>query len=194
MGESTGNATVVLTTGTGNTLLGYQARTSAVDTDYANGFGFNINAVAGYTTLGQGVDDIRAAHGNTTWSTVSDERVKKDITDAEAGLSFINDLRPRTFKYKAKGDLPKEFDAYEKGSTETYKNEFTNHGFIAQEVKEAVDNHPELQDGFKMWDVRETGQQEVGEAAVIPVLVKAVQELSTQVDELKAEIQTLKGE
>ena len=46
-----------------------------------------------------------------------------------------------------------------------------------------------------MWDVREhSGQQEVGEAAVIPVLVKAVQELSTQVDELKAEIQTLKGE
>jgi cell division protein FtsB len=45
-----------------------------------------------------------------------------------------------------------------------------------------------------MWDVRETGQQEVGEAAVIPVLVKAVQELSTQVDELKAEITTLKGE
>ena len=45
-----------------------------------------------------------------------------------------------------------------------------------------------------MWDVRETGQQEVGETAVIPVLVKAVQELSTQVDELKQELKTLKGE
>ena len=45
-----------------------------------------------------------------------------------------------------------------------------------------------------MWDVRKTGQQEVGETAVIPILVKAVQELSTQVDELKAEITTLKGE
>ena len=35
------------------------------------------------------------------------------------------------------------------------KTTFTNHGFIAQEVKEAVDNHPELKDGFKMWDIRE---------------------------------------
>jgi len=157
--------------------------------------GYDVSGAAGYTTLGQSGSDIRAQHGVATWSTVSDERVKKDITDATAGLSFINDLRPRTFKYKAKGDIPKEFDSYEEGSTEAYKNEFTNHGFIAQEVKEAIDNHPELKDGFKMWDVREhSGQQEVGEAAVIPVLVKAVQELSTQVDELKAEIQILKGE
>ena len=167
---------------------------NAVDNN-ANGIGYEIVATGGYTTLGLTTLDIRAAHGNTTWSTVSDKRVKKDITDAEAGLSFINDLRPRTFKYKTKGDLPEEFDAYEEGSTETYKNEFTNHGFIAQEVKEAVDNHPELKDGFKMWDVREhSGQQEVGEAAVIPVLVKAVQELSTMVDELKQELKTLKGE
>ena len=45
-----------------------------------------------------------------------------------------------------------------------------------------------------MWDVRETGQQEVAPTALIPMLVKALQELSTQVDELKSEIKTLKGE
>jgi hypothetical protein len=181
-------------TGYQNVVIGNYADTGTVSTINANVIGYNVTGDTGYTTLGNQSSDIRAANGNTTWSTVSDKRVKKDITDAEAGLSFINDLRPRTFKYKAKGDLPEEFDAYEEGSTEAYKNEFINHGFIAQEVKEAVDNHPELKDGFKMWDVRETGQQEVGEAAVIPVLVKAVQELSTMVDELKAEITTLKGE
>jgi len=125
-------------------------------------------------------------------ATVSDERVKKDIKDAEAGLSFINDLRPRTFNYKAKGDIPEEFKGYEKDSTEPYKFSTTNHGFIAQEVKETIDNHPEIKDGFSMWDVRETGQQEVGETAVIPILVKAVQELSMQVEELKAKLN--KGE
>ena len=39
-----------------------------------------------------------------------------------------------------------------------------------------------------MWNVRESGQQEVGEAAVIPVLVKAIQELSTQVEKLKVKL------
>ena len=38
------------------------------------------------------------------------------------------------------------------------------------------------------------GRQRVAPNAIMSVMVKAVQELSTQVDELKAEIQTLKGE
>ena len=40
-----------------------------------------------------------------------------------------------------------------------------------------------------MWDDNDpAGQQRVGETAVIPVLVKAVQELSAKVEELKAQI------
>ena len=69
-----------------------------------------------------------------------------------------------------------------------YKNDKTNHGFIAQEVKAVIDNHTELTDGFSLWDVREdSGQQEVAEAALIPMLVKAIQELSAEVEKLKGE-------
>jgi len=69
-----------------------------------------------------------------------------------------------------------------------------NHGFIAQEVKEVIDNH-NLKDGFDMWQEDEVdGRQRVAPSAIMSVMVKAVQELSTQVDELKAEITTLKGE
>ena len=153
----------------------------------ANGLGYNLTCAAGFTTIGENANDIRAANGTATWATISDERVKKDITDSTAGLSFINDLRPRTFNFKAKGDLPKEFGGYEEGSTEAYKNDKTNHGFIAQEVKAVIDNHTEITDGFKMWDVRDTGQQEVAEAALIPMLVKAIQELSAEVQKLKGE-------
>ena len=40
-----------------------------------------------------------------------------------------------------------------------------------------------------MWDDDDpAGQQRVGETAVIPILVKAIQELSAQVEELKAQI------
>ena len=126
-------------------------------------------------------------------------RYKKDIVDSTAGLSFINDLQPRTFKYKTLGELPETFSAYvspddeERDSTEVYKNSNTNHGFIAQEVKAAIDNHPELKDGFKLWDDRSDGSQEVGEAALIPILVKAVQELSTALDAALARIATLEG-
>jgi len=69
-----------------------------------------------------------------------------------------------------------------------------NHGFIAQEVKEVIDNH-NLKDGFDMWSEDEAdGRQRIGDASLMPIMVKAVQELSTQVEELKAKLTTLKGE
>jgi len=193
VGRTSGSYNTNLTTGDKNTILGSYSYTTAADSDHAIVIGHGVAGAQDYTTLGYSTSDIRAAHGTASWATVSDERVKKDITDSTAGLSVINDLRPRTFKYKNKGDLPEEFDAYEEGSTEAYKeNTYTNHGFIAQEVKEVIDNHPELKDGFRMWDIREhTGQQEVGETAIIPVLVKAVQELSAKNTALEAKVKAL---
>ena len=116
---------------------------------------------------------------------VSDERYKKDITDATAGLSFINALRPRTWNYKTLGELPEAFRAYKEGSTTVFKNTQTNHGFIAQEVKTAIDADSSLKDGFKLWDERDDGAQEVAEAALIPILVKAIQELTARITTLE---------
>jgi trimeric autotransporter adhesin len=188
VGQYAGFYAVAQTTGAGNVILGSYARCSTVDGSYANAIGYDVNGAAGYTTIGQSGSDIRAAHGNITWATVSDERYKKDITDSTAGLSFINALRPRTFKYKTLGELPETFNAYEADSTKVFKNSNTNHGFIAQEVKAAIDADDSIKDGFRLWDDREDGSQEVAEAALIPVLVKAIQELSAQVEELKSQI------
>jgi len=193
LGYLAGQHTTALTTGSQNILLGAYCHSNAVDSTYASGVGYNIIAESGYTTLGNAANDIRAAHGNVTWATVSDERYKKDITDSTAGLSFINALQPRTWNYKTLGELPKTFNAYEADSTEVYKNTQTNHGFIAQEVKVAIDADSGLKDGFRLWDEREDGAQEVAEAALIPVLTKAIQELSTQLDAALARITTLEG-
>jgi hypothetical protein len=152
-----------------------------------------LRSAAGYTTLGSGALDIRAAHGNVTWATVSDERYKKDIVDSTAGLSFINALQPRTFKYKTLGELPETFRAYEADSTEVFKNSETNHGFIAQEIKAAIDADDSIKDGFKLWDDREDGSQEVAEAALIPILAKSNTRTSTQLDAALARITTLEG-
>ena len=180
-----------LTTANGNVLIGPYNDSTDGTTNYAHGLGYNLNCAPGYTTLGLGSDDIRAAHGNTTWSTVSDERYKKDIVDSTAGLSFINALKPRTFKYKNLGELPETFKAYKVNSTDVFKNSNTNHGFIAQEVKTAIDADSGIKDGFKLWDKRADGSQEVAEAALIPILVKAVQELSTALDAAVARIKKL---
>ena len=185
MGYDSGSSTTNTTTGEGNALVGSFAHTETADDDYANGFGYDISASAGYTTLGKSTSDIRAAHGNVTWATVSDQRYKKDIVDSTAGLSFINALQPRTFKYKTLGELPEAFSAYEADSTEVFKNSDTNHGFIAQEIKAAIDADSSIADGFRLWDDRDDGSQEVAEAALIPILVKAIQELTARITTLE---------
>jgi hypothetical protein len=189
IGKDAGVTTTALTTGTENTIVGSFCYTSAADSASAFGLGYNLACEGGYTTVGTGASDIRAANGVATWATVSDERVKKDIEDATVGLEFINDLRPVTFNYRNKGDLPKEFRGYEEGSTEAYRNSKTQHGFIAQEVKAAIDKHSDVKDGFSMWDDDDpAGQQRVGETAVVPMLVKAIQELSAKVEDLEKQL------
>jgi len=193
IGFNAGNYSVVLATGITNTIIGSYAYTSATDTNQANVFGHAVAGAGGYTTLGLTTNDIRAAHGNVTWATVSDERYKKDIVDSTAGLSFINALQPRTFKYKNLGELPETFNAYKADSTKVFKNSDTNHGFIAQEIKAAIDADSSIKDGFRLWDSRDDGSQEVAEAALIPILVKAIQEQNALIESLTARITTLEG-
>jgi len=185
LGYQAGTYLTNLTTGGTNTLIGAYNKTNAADSTFAIGLGYNLVCTSGYTTLGANTSDIRAAHGTATWAAVSDQRYKKDIVDSTAGLSFINALQPRTFKYKTLGELPETFSAYEEGSTEVFKNSDTNHGFIAQEVKAAIDADSGIKDGFRLWDDRDDGSQEVAEAALIPVLVKAIQELTARLETLE---------
>ena len=61
----------------------------------------------------------------------------------------------------------------------------TLHGFVAQEVKEAIDKHNDVKEGFKMWKMKEDGTQTVADGNLIPMLVKAVQELTAKVEALE---------
>ena len=140
----------------------------------------------GNFTFGSGASDSNIANGATTITAPSDERYKEDITDSTAGLSFIKDLRPVTFRWKKEKDIPTTQVAYVEGSETRVMNDKTNHGFIAQEVKAVIDSHPEIKDGFDMWTEDEAdGRQRIGPSALIPVLVKAIQELEARVNELE---------
>ena len=150
--------------------------------------GYNVMGQADSTfTFGKAGSDTTCQFGSTSWFNPSDERLKKNITTSTAGLSFINDLRPVTFQWKAEGEIPEGFRGYVEGSTTPLQNSLTNHGFIAQEVKTAIDAHGEIEDGFEMWDVGSDDRQKLAPAALIPVLVKAIQELSAKVTALESE-------
>ena len=118
--------------------------------------------------------------------------MKRNINDDVAGLSFINDLRPVTYEWRKEKDIPEEMSTHVAGSEERFNNDFVNHGFIAQEVKEVIDNHPEIKDGFKMWlEDEKDGRQRIAEGALVPMLVKSVQELSAKNDSLETSKQAL---
>lgn len=69
----------------------------------------------------------------------------------------------------------------------------TSYGFVAQEVKAVIDNH-NLVDGQNIHRVDPDGTNELAVGELVPMLVKAIQEMSMQVDELKSELIALKGE
>jgi len=111
---------------------------------------------------------------NTTIQSLSDARVKENVRTATEGLSVIDALRPVRFDFK-------------NGFGNNRKNQL---GFVAQEV-EAV--FPDAVD--VMGDKDENGDpyKSVGPAALIPVLVKAIQELKADNDALKARIAALEA-
>ena len=192
VGAGTGVNVVANTTGAYNVFVGSYAHGTAVDVQHAISLGYNVGCDGSSLTFGEGATDTKCSNGSTSWSNPSDERLKKDITTSTAGLGFINDLRPVTFKWKNEGDIPSDFSGYVEGSTVPFKNSLTEHGFIAQEVKTVIDAHSELKDGFDMWKEDEKdGRQRIGDGALIPMLVKAIQELDDKIVALTARVTTL---
>jgi len=190
-----------ITTGNSNTIIG-----SGADAFSATASG---NIVLGYNTIGVQAGDggtanimtIGSSNGsdrvyneydaNATWTRVSDVRYKEEIQDNnECGLDFINDLRPVTFKWKPKSKIPTTFPDYDATATTRTKDK-KMYGLIAQEVKASLDKH-NITD-FGGWDQMGNGVQAVGQSMFVYPLIKAIQELSAQVEELTARIETLEG-
>ena len=117
-------------------------------------------------------------------------QVKKDIKDTNLGLEFILKLQPKEFKKKAPSEYPPEFMQYDESQTERKNPDRIHYGFVAQEVKEAMDSvgHSE----FPVWKENRDGMQELGETELITPLVKAVQELTEIVKAQQKEIEELK--
>jgi hypothetical protein len=106
----------------------------------------------------------------TSWAAYSDKRIKKDIIDLDYGLDTIMKIKPRRYKLIA--------------------NDIEDIGFIAQELKEVL---PEAVIGEEVeFDENDTKYERssktlgVTRDTIIPVLVKAIQELKAEIDLLKS--------
>ena len=76
-------------------------------------------------------------------------------------------------------------DGYDKDSDDRLMNGKYNHGFIAQEVKAVIDKY-DIKDGCNLWqESPKDKRQRLAEGELIPFLVKAIQELSAEVEKLK---------
>jgi hypothetical protein len=174
-----------ITTADDSVCIGYNVDTSAASVGNQIIVGVNRPG-AGSNTVKFGVSGGTATldlnGSDTSWAAASDARLKKDVEDSTAGLSFIKDLRPITFKWKAKNEVADTLYEYDADSSDpVYGSGQTQHGFLAQEVKTVIDAHSELKNGFTMWRQDPTGTQELAPSAVVPMLVKAIQELEARI-------------
>ena len=194
------------TTGTGNTAVGERALRNISGTNYATAVGnsagescttgglsstfIGILAGNGVTTGTQntcigyasqpssatvsyqftlGHTDITTLRCNVTSITsLSDARDKTDIINTPYGLDFINTLQPRQFKWATReGNI---------------KDGRVEQGFIAQELLEAVGNNKA---NLNLVLEDNPNKLEASAGNLVPILVKAIQELTARVAELE---------
>ena len=159
------------TTGYQNTTIGFSAGSAITTGNNLTCVGHNAQAssssATNQITLGNSsVATLRCQV--TTITSLSDARDKTNVNDLPAGLDFINALRPVEFDWNMR-------DGGKVGEHDT--------GFIAQDLKAAQEAVGVYIPGLVYDDNPE--KLEAGYGKLIPVLVKAVQELSAEIERLK---------
>ena len=167
-----------LTTGANNTIIGYNSGASLQSGSNNIIIGSNAAAstasISNEITLGNNSISVLRCQANSI-TTLSDLRDKKNIEEIPVGLNFINEITPVKFDWNTRD-----------GS----KVDITDFGFIAQDLQNAEttvnikvphlihDNNPD--------------KLEASYGALIPIMVKAIKELSEITANQQEEINTLK--
>ena len=196
-----------LSVGAGNTLLGnssgYEITTGGGNTCLGNGAGGTITGGPGNTFIGAnagnasgsyspfiGVNNICIGSGSfastssvfneitlgnsaittlrcavTSITSLSDARDKTNVEESDYGIDFVNSLKPVKFEWDTRDGA---------------KKWVKDLGFIAQDLKELDDEHLNL-----VYD-ENPDKLEATYGRLIPVLVKAIQDLSKELEILKS--------
>ena len=180
------SALALMTTGSFNSVLGAEAGASLT-----TGFGNTI--LGGYTSAGSiapvfnvttqndrvvvGTTATTNAYIQVAWTVVSDQRDKTDIDDIGYGLDFIEKLRPVKFKRDNRS-------RYDNGVPDgSKKDKKYTLGFLAQNVAKAETDLGATD--LLIVDDEKPDNLKLVETSMIPVLVKALQELKAEFDAYK---------
>ena len=163
-------------TSEGRLCLGFTAKQEdAFLSVISNGSEGIFNGTAGtnryrryFHTASTGIHSFEGSANTATlsnagaWGDASDIAYKKDIVDTVYGLDTVKQFQPRDFVLKA--------------------DETNQTGFIAQEMETVC----------PQFVVGEDGSKTINYGQITSVLTKAIQEQQEQIEQLKAEVQTLK--
>jgi hypothetical protein len=178
VGFQAGWYTNYTTGGVGNVMIGDYTQPAS------GGSNHNYNVNIGYNATGKGDrtgmiqvqgGGVYQSNNSSSWSTTSDRRLKKDITDNNTGLEAINQVRVRNFKYRDSeeiNEVPSDQAITNKPGVQL--------GVIAQEIKEVLPD---------MVRTETTGVMSVDPDNMTWYLVNAVKELSAKVAELESKLQ-----
>ena len=167
-----------LTSGINNTILGYNTATSLTSGNNNIIIGSNANSststISNEITLGNNSISVLRCQASSITS-LSDLRDKTDIEEIPLGLNFIDKLHPVKFVWNTRD------------GSKTNSKDF---GFIAQELKDAEDMV-----GIKVPNLINNNNPDKLEASygtLIPIMVKAIKELSELTAKQQQEIELLK--
>ena len=144
---------------------------------------------------GQRWDDVYATNGSIQ---TSDRNEKNTIVDTDLGLSFVNKLKPVSYKFNGKTRTHYGLIAQDVETTLSDISKPTTGfaGFIKEDIPDKLyAEEDEIPEGKKVGDLKTAAYTTYGLRynEFISPLIKAVQELSTEVDILKAKVAALES-
>ena len=214
VGGKTGTS---LTEGSNNTLIGYDCGYNLTTGSQAVCIGYRAGQNQ-ITTTGDSLWIAKGANGagngnvwvhgtdngncyqgdnSSSWSTNSDERLKKNIVNNNVGLSVIDNLQVRNFEYRTEDEIDRS--QFPKVSTDKYTQEEEDEGFGTKgEYKQGLAlGHPGTKIGIIAQELEAvvpssvtlnplTGVKTVDTDEIFWHMLNAIKELSTKVKALEA--------
>ena len=144
----------------------------------------------GNNTVALGNTSISNIEGQVDFAAYSDSRIKKNITDSDLGLDFINKLRPIKYNKVNPADYPELLleNRYKGDNPDTrYEDDpLICDGLIAQEVEEVLKQLGKTWSGHSIND--SNGKQSLAYGSLTVPLIKAVQELTAKLAAMEARL------
>lgn len=149
----------------GNYSLGSCIGSANLEIRSGNFPAFNITTQSNYISLGSSSSTM--AYIKIAWTITSDARDKMNFGDVPHGLEFVTKLKPVSYQHK----LSRE---------EEVAHGPVRYGFLAQDILELEP------DGSVIIDSNDPESLRLTESNLFAVLVKAIQELKSELDAYKA--------